>query len=154
MSRRSRRYWSGRPNPPPLNWNQPDRPVVRSVSASPDDFPLDQPEREKREQADSQSIPVSLTCGDWFRIVEALDHYSRLHAGEEQQKWHQKARASILGVANPHYPKKEPVAVRLPIEDWRLIWLNVRTARQELGGDWPAWFGSLTKTMTAQIKGP
>jgi hypothetical protein len=151
MSRRSRRFWSGRPNPPPLNWDKPDRPVIRSVTASPDELPLDQPEREKSEQNDSQSIPVSLTCDDWFRIVEALDHYSRSRADEEQQQWHK--RESILGMANPHYPKKEPVAVRLPIEDWRLIWRNVRTASQELGGHWPTWFDSLTKTMTAQIKG-
>ncbi len=62
-------------------------------------------------------------------------------------------RRAILGVVNPNRDDKQPVAVRLSIEDWRTIWQQVRAACQELGDEWTAWFDWLSQTMITQIKG-
>lgn len=76
-----------------------------------------------------------------------------MHGDEQWRKWHIRVRSAMLGVVKPNQDDTQPVAVKLPIEDWRTIWQQVRTASQEFGDKWTTWFDWLSHTMIAQIKG-
>ena len=153
MSKKEYGYWRGRPNPPPLNWDTPDRQAIRKVAGSFDDLlPAQSPQADSKLN-DIESVAVSLTNGHWICGLKALHCYGQAHGEEHWRKWRMQVRKAILGVVNSSRDDKQPVEVRLSIEDWRTIWLQVRTACQELDDEWTKWFDWLSHTMIAQIKG-
>lgn len=153
MGKKAYSYWRGRPNPPPLNWITPNRPAIRKVAGSFDDLLPASSLQVDDKQSDIGAVAVSLTNSHWLCVLKALHRYGQMHGDEDWKKWRMEVRKAILGVVNPNRDEKQPVAVKLDIENWRTIWLQVRTGCQELGDDWIRWFDWLSHTMAEQIKG-
>lgn len=140
--------WRGRPNEPPLNWNTPDRPVIRKVTGSPDDLPS-RPEPDD----DTGLVAVTLTNAHWLSMLKTPRIYGQAHGDANREKWRLQVRRAILGAVNPNTHDSQPVAVKLSLEDWREIWRQVRISCEEHGEEWIAWFSWLSHTMIKQIKG-
>jgi hypothetical protein len=163
--------WYGRPNKPPLNWHTPDKPVIRKVTGSLGARPnrSSRPSRPPRPRRSSRPprlshpphppspddrdlVAITLTNDHWICLLKALYLYGKAHGDGEWKKWRMRVRGTILGTVNPNRDDSNPVAVKLPLEDWRKIWQQVRVACQECGEEWTAWFDWLSHTMTTQIK--
>ncbi len=151
MSKKTFDYW--RPHEPPLNWHIPGRPVIRKGAGWIDDFQPAPPRLKHNKRIYRKSVPVALTYRHWICILQALHHYGHTYGDADWQTWHGEVHKVILGADSLNLGDEQPVAVKLSIEDWRTIWLQVRTACQELGDECAAWFDWLSKIMKAQIKG-
>ena len=143
-----KRKWYGRPNNPPLNWHDPDNPVIRHATSDEDDIPL----RVTAPPEDRSLIAVSLKNRPWLAILDAIYEYDPHDADSTLQHWQMNIRKAILGAVNPNTDYSRPVAVKLSLEDWRKLWKCVNAVCQERGGRWPAWFKLLSEVLSNQIK--
>ena len=195
MSKKKHGNWRGRPNEPPLNWHTPGKPVIRKVSGSLADLPPVPRKRSVRPNVTKKMsrppaspgrptprgktdlITVRLPKKQWIIIFKALNFYDKTHGDASSQKWWRRVRETILDTISYNNQDAKSSAANFVLEDWRIIWKQVRIACQERGdecvdpsapvlnyaaqrgpgyerGDeWVVWFDWLSDTMTKQIKG-
>jgi len=146
----SKRCWYGRPNKPPENWHTPDKPAVRNVTELDDMLDEDAPSAFPM-PGEGSGVVVSLTKAHWTTLLKLLHCYGQDYGDTEWQVWRLGIRRAVLDRVDRHWDSRKPVAVRLPVKDWRLIWQQVGIASQVRGTKTQRWFSWLSQTMTEQI---
>lgn len=140
MSRR--RHWNGRPNPPPLNWDKPGTPVIRSITgvALPDEDLL-------------RECEIRLTNENWKALLGCLDDYQINNPQHKLKSWHKRVSETVLAKSWIEDDPKKRVWVRLRYADLDEVIRQVHEVCVGRGAAWVSWANKLEGTLNDQRGG-
>jgi hypothetical protein len=124
----NKRAWYGRPNPPPLNWDSPDKPAIRQVSAV--EPPAEDLLREHH---------ISLTNENWIALLKCLAVYEMTDSYPGVKLWRQRIRESILSHVRVKSQPQKQVRVQLRHADLDEIIRQVRIVCADRDAAWESW---------------
>lgn len=140
MAKSSPKPWYGRPNPPPLNWDKLESPIIRQLAGSDAPAPTE------------PFITVRLAASDWIMVLKALYLYGQQTQDADWEEWRLAIRAIILEAVDAQQPGEASVAFTFTLPNWRQIWRAARDAAQQQGAGWQPWFQHFDQQLTPQIQ--
>jgi hypothetical protein len=108
--------YGNRANQPPLNWDKPGQPVVRSVAG--DSLPA------RTSSPNVRYFKVSLHKQDWREILSMLDAYTSTHGLDV---WYDLVRPRLKLAA---HAAESSYALDFSIDDWRTLYSRLQRFAQ------------------------
>lgn len=135
----NKRAWYGRPNRPPMNWETPDKPVIRQVSAV-----------ESPSQALLREYDITLTNENWIALLKCLAAYETSDPQPSVKVWRQRIRETVLAYFDVEGQRQKKVRVRLRYADLDEIMRQVRIVCAGWGAAWDLWAAQLERALSVR----
>jgi len=138
----NKNHWGGRPNPPPLNWDKPGKPVIRSISG------VEPPEEHLLHEYD-----IRLTNENWKAILGCLDDYQANNPQHTLKPWHKRVDETVLAKSGIEDDPKKRVWVRLRNADLDEVIRQVHEVCARRDAAWVSWANKLEGALNDQRGG-
>ncbi len=135
----NKRAWYGRPNRPPINWDTPDRPSIRKVSA------IESPSEDLLHEYD-----ITLTNENWVALLKCLAVYEASDPQPSVKLWRQRIRETVLAQVEIKGVPQKKAWVRLRYADLDEIMRQVRIVCAGWGAAWDVWAAQLEHALSVR----